>query len=169
MHGAERCFPDRFRLAYKGHDGSVCAFPGVDIQAKLLLALGVVFILLMIATTWQTAATQRALVDDLAQQKALDTATSYFDGVNTMMLTGTMAQRDVLREKVLSHDDITETRIVRGAAIVDVFGVGNPEQRPVDELDRRALTGEQIVQSGNGPQGRYVTVLTPVVARRDFR
>ena len=140
-----------------------------SIQAKLLLALAIVFVLLMIATTWQTAVTQRALVDDLAQQKALDTASSYFDGVNTMMLTGTMAQRDVLRNKVLSHDDITETRIVRGDAIVDVFGAGNPEQRPVDELDRRALTGEQIVQSGKDKRGRHVTVLTPIVASSDFR
>ena len=140
-----------------------------SIQTKLLAALAVVLVLLIVATTWQTAATQRTLVDDLAQQKALDTASAYFDGVNTMMLTGTMAQRDVLRKKVLSNADITETRIVRGDAIVDVFGVGNPEQRPVDELDRRALQGEPIVKSGKNEQGRYVTVLTPIVASSDFR
>ncbi|MCB1798782.1 MAG: HAMP domain-containing protein [Gammaproteobacteria bacterium] len=140
-----------------------------SIQSKILTALVAVFVSLMIATTWHMAVSERDMVQALAEQKALDTASSFFDGVNTMMLTGTTAQRDLLRKKTLSHEDITETRIVRGAEVSKVFGVGNPEQKIQDDLDRRALNGEKIVQMGEDTDGRTVTVLTPVVATSDFR
>ena len=140
-----------------------------SIQSKILTALVAVFVSLMIATTWHMALSERDMVQALAEQKALDTASSFFDGVNTMMLTGTTAQRDLLRKKTLSHEDITETRIVRGAEVAKVFGAGNPEQKIQDDLDRRALNGEKIVQMGEDADGRTVTVLTPVVATSDFR
>ncbi len=140
-----------------------------SIQTKILTALAGVLIVLMVATNWHMAATERAMVQSLAEQKALDTASTFFDGVNTMMLTGSTAQRDVLRKKVLAHDDITETRIIRGAGITKLFGPGNPEQRVQDDLDRRALNGEQIVRHDRDSAGRSVTVLTPVFAVSDFR
>jgi len=140
-----------------------------SVQTKILAALTVVFVALMIATTWHLAASERAMVSELAEQKALDTASGYFDGVNTMMLTGTTAQRDVLRNKVIAHEDITETRIIRGEAINKVFGAGNPEQKAVDDLDRRALAGEEIILHRRDENGRSVTVLTPIIASSDFR
>ena len=140
-----------------------------SIQVKILAALVAVFLSLMIATTWHTAASERAMASELARQKAFDTATSFFDGVNTMMLTGTMAQRELLRQKLLAHDDITETRIIRGKAVVDTFGPGNPEEHILDELDRRALQGETIVEPGEDAAGRSITVLSPIVATADFR
>jgi methyl-accepting chemotaxis protein len=141
----------------------------ISIQAKILAALTAVFVTLMIATTWHMAVSERAMVLSLAEQKALDTASSFFDGVNTMMLTGTMAQREVLRQKILSHEGVSETRIIRGGEISKVFGPGNPEQSARDDLDRRALAGEQIIQAGEDADGRTVTVVTPITATADFR
>jgi methyl-accepting chemotaxis protein len=140
-----------------------------SVQTKILVALIGVFLSLMVATTWHMAVTERAMVLELAEEKARDTASSFFDGVNTMMLTGTMSQRDVLRRKMLAHDGITETRIVRAANVVDVFGPGNPEQTVQDDLDRRALDGQTVVETGRDDSGRRVTVVLPIVATADFR
>jgi methyl-accepting chemotaxis protein len=140
-----------------------------SVQTKILVALVLVFAALMVTTTWHMAVSERAMVQELAEEKARDTASSFFDGVNTMMLTGTMAQRDLLRRKVLSHEEITETRIIRGAAISDLFGPGNPEQVVQDDLDRRALNGEVVVEQGSDANGRLVTVVMPIVATKDFR
>jgi len=140
-----------------------------SVQTKILLALTAVFVSLMIATTWHMAVSERAMVQELAEQKARDTASSFFDGVNTMMLTGTMSQRDLLRQKVLAHEDITENRIIRAASINDTFGPGHPEQGVQDELDRRALNGETVVEQGHDANGRTVTVVLPIVATKDFR
>jgi len=141
----------------------------ISVQTKITAALVLVFVSLMVATTWHMAATERDMVQSLAQQKAIDTASSYFDGVNTMMLTGTTTQRELLRQKVLSHDDVTEARIIRGPDVTKFFGVGSPEQKARDELDQKALAGEQIIQHGSNENGRTVTVLTPIKATKDFR
>ena len=144
-------------------------FVKATVQSKILAALALVFVILMIATNWHMGASQRAMVADLAEQRARDTASSFFDGVNTMMLTGTMAQRELLRQKTMAHEDIVETRIIRAAPVVQLFGAGNPEQRVLDDLDRRALEGESIVAFGSDAAGRTVTVVQPIVATRDFR
>ena len=140
-----------------------------SVQTKILIALTGVFVTLMIATTWHMAVSEREMVQELAEQKARDNASSFFDGVNTMMLTGTMSQRDLLRQKLLAHEDITETRIIRASNINDIFGPGNPEQGVQDALDRRALNGETIIEQGQDANGRTVTVVLPIVATTDFR
>ncbi|MCB1774585.1 MAG: methyl-accepting chemotaxis protein [Gammaproteobacteria bacterium] len=140
-----------------------------SVQTKILVALVAVFVTLMVATTWHMAVSERAMVEELAIQKARDNASSFFDGVNTMMLTGTMSQRDLLRKKMLAHDDITETRIIRASGIKDIFGPGNPEQGVQDALDRRALNGETVIEQGRDANGRTVTVVLPIVATSDFR
>ena len=47
-----------------------------SIQSKILTALVAVFVSLMIATTWHMAVSERDMVQALAEQKALDTASS---------------------------------------------------------------------------------------------
>jgi methyl-accepting chemotaxis protein len=141
----------------------------LSVQSKILAALVAVFVIPVVVTTWHMSTSERAMAQSLAQQKAFDTANSYLDGVNTMMLTGTMSQRELLRQKVLTHDDITETRLIRADSINKAFGNGNPEQTAQDDLDRRALNGEEIVQIGGDANGRSVTVLSPVIATRDDR
>ncbi|MDJ0741041.1 MAG: methyl-accepting chemotaxis protein [Gammaproteobacteria bacterium] len=140
-----------------------------SIQAKILVALALVIITLMVATTWHMAVSERAMAQSLAEQKAFDTASSYFDGVNTMMLTGTTSQRELLRQKVLSNEYVTEIRLIRGDGIRATFGDGNAEQVAHDDLDRRALGGERIVDNAGDANGRTVTVLVPILATRDFR
>ena len=141
----------------------------LSVQTKIVSGLVLVFLTLMVATTWHMALSERAMAQSLAEQKAMDTANSFFDGINTMMLTGTMGQRDVLRQKVLSNSDVIETRIIRSSGITGLFGTGNPEQSAQDAFDRSALSGEQIIHSGKDETGRFVTVVNPIVATSDFR
>ncbi len=141
----------------------------LSVQSKIVAGLTLVFLTLMIATTWHMTLSERAMAQSLTEQKARDTANSFFDGINTMMLTGTMGQRDVLRQKVLANPDVIETRIIRGTEITKLFGAGNAEQSVKDDFDRRALSGEQIIHSGKDDSGRFVTVVNPIIATSDFR
>lgn len=142
---------------------------GLSIKLKIAIVLVGVFITLMIATTWHQAHSERNMVRELALDKARDAASSYFDGVNTMMLTGTTSQRDVLRKKLLAHEDVTEVRMIRAEGVSKVFGPGGAEQSITDELDRRALQGEKVVFESEDDQGRTVTVVTPFAAETNFR
>lgn len=139
------------------------------IQSKILLLLVTVFSLLLLISLWQSAVNERDMVARLSIDMANDKTDLFFDGLNTMMLTGTIAQRDVLRNKILMDSNVTEARMIRGEAITKVFGAGNAEQAAADELDFRALAGEDIVQMGRDGNGRLLTMIKPFTASSDFK
>ncbi|MGZ4958124.1 MAG: methyl-accepting chemotaxis protein [Methylomonas sp.] len=140
-----------------------------SIQTKILLSIASVFLLLMAVSIAYMANKQKDMVQTLAFEKAHDIADTYFDGINTMMLSGTLAQSEVLREKALSHANVTEVRMIRGQGIVDFYGAGKSEQLPVDELDRKALNGEAVNHQTTDDKGRLITIVEPILASADFR
>jgi methyl-accepting chemotaxis protein len=141
----------------------------MSVQMKINLALLLVFALVMSASLYYAASTEKRLVLQVVEQQTKDAADSYFDSINTMMLTGTMAQRDVLRDKVLARPGVIDARIIRGEPIIKTFGVGSAHEAPADPLDHRALAGEAIMQVVKESTGRVLTVINPVRAQQDYR
>lgn len=139
-----------------------------SLKFKLISVLVLVFIGIMLLTTWITASNEREMVQKLGVEKALDNAQNFFDMENTMMMTGSIAQRQIARNKVMQHPDIKEARFIRAKVLNDVFGPGNEEQGVADELDRRALNGEEIVRLHKMDGARQITVLKPIVAVSDY-
>jgi methyl-accepting chemotaxis protein len=95
--------------------------------------------------------------------------TFYFDALNTLMLTGTMSEREILREKMLRRPGMLEVRVNRGHPVKDQFGEGFPTEQAVDELDERALKGESIVEVKEINGERAVTVIEPYHATENTR
>jgi methyl-accepting chemotaxis protein len=142
----------------------------LSVQVKINLALLAVFALVMTASLVFSAVREKSLVLSVVEHRTKDAADSYFDSINTMMLTGSMAQREVLRHKVLDRPDVIEARIIRGEPVVKQFGPGNPEEAPADALDKRALGGEPVVQvTSSGDEGRVLTVVNPIRASDNYR
>ena len=141
----------------------------LSVQSKINLALLVVFALVLVASLLYSGSAEKQLILHVVEQQTKDTADSYFDSINTMMLTGTMAQREVLRSKILARPGVIDARIVRGDAVTKVFGPGFAHQAPADKLDERALAGEATVEVSNGQNGRVLTVLNPIRAQQDYR
>ncbi len=140
-----------------------------SIQFKILAGIASVFLTMMAFSTWFTMQKEKEMAGKLAIDKAKDIANSYFDAVNTMMLTGTMQQNKLLREKSLSHPDIEEIRLIRANPISEFFGPGSAEQAVRDELDARALNGDLMVHQGANAKGRAVTVVVPIRNSSNFR
>jgi len=142
----------------------------LSIQAKINVGLAVVFALVMLAIISYTAWSERQLVTEVVEQQTKDAADSYFDGINTMMLTGTMDNRRLLQQKVLARPGFLEARIIRADSVSKMYGAGYPDEQPADDLDRRALTGEAIMQiEQTADQGRVLTILTPLLASASYR
>lgn len=137
-----------------------------SIQSKILLSIASVFLLVMSVSLLFMAERQKQMVQTLATDKARDIANSYFDGLNAMMLTGSMAQSRFLQEKIESHDDVTNARLIRGKAIVDSFGPGSNEQQPLDSLDNTALAGNPV---NSKPNDDSITILEPIIASSNFK
>lgn len=141
----------------------------MSVQIKINLALLVVFALVLAASLFYSAGSEKQLILDVVEQQTKDTADSYFDSINTMMLTGTMGQREVLRNKILARPGVIDARIVRGEPVTKLFGPGFEHQAPKDELDRRALAGDATVEVSDGANGRVLTVINPIHAQQDYR
>ncbi len=94
---------------------------------------------------------------------------SYFDALNKLMLTGEMAQRNELRKSYLARAKILEARVIRGAAVVQQYGPGLPEEAAADALDRRALAGEEVRVIQDTTEGRRLTFIRPYRASENTR
>ena len=141
----------------------------MSVQTKINLAMLLVLGLLMLASLVYAAINERSLILQVMEQRTKDTADTYFDFINTSMLTGTMAQRGILRDKILASPGIIEARIIRDEEINKVFGPGFDHQAPADEFDRRALNGEAIMEITETDKGRVLTVVNPIHAQKDYR
>ncbi len=141
----------------------------MSIRATVYSMFAVGFVALVSASTWYTFDAQRGMIDEITQEKTQDIAYAYFDGVNTMMLTGAMGQRETLRDKLMSNEGVLDVRMLRGKTISDTYGEGLPHERPVDEADHKALQGEHSLREGQRDGSRVITLHWPVRASADYR
>lgn len=141
----------------------------MSVQTKINIALLAVFFVVMATSLVFTVMSERKLVLEVVEQQTKDAADSYFDSINTMMLTGTMAQRNVLRDKILERPGVVDARIIRNEGITAMYGPGYDHQAPVDDLDRRALQDEPIVHIDSSSGARILTVINPIHAQKDYR
>jgi len=142
---------------------------GLSISTKIDLVLVVLFIIILIASSSYQFFSQRALVEHLVQDQASILADSYFDNVNTLMLTGGMANKQIARKKLTSRDDVIDARIVRGEAVRKIFGPGDESNQSKDKWDQQGLSGNTISEFRQGENGRFLTVVIPMPAAKDVR
>jgi len=142
---------------------------GTTVRGKIYRMLVALFAVLLIATAAYTTYSQSALVEDLVERQTTDLAQSYFDNINTLMLTGGMANRDIPRKKLLSREEVLDARILRGESVTRLYGAGSDYAKPVDDLDRRGLAGETLRLIRDTDNGRVLTVIEPLPASKDFR
>ena len=140
-----------------------------SIRGKFYRRLILLFLAMLLSTAGYLWYSQRTLVEDMVERQATDLAESYFDNINTLMLTGGMSNSEIARKKVLARSEVLDARIVRGTGITGVFGPGGDHARARDAWDRRGLGGETIRQIRPGEDGRVLTVLLPMRASRDYR
>ncbi len=143
--------------------------PFKSIKNKIRSTLLIQFGIMLLLTGSYLAYSQSILVENLVRDQASALADSYFDNINTLMLTGGMASRDIPRNKLLSRPEILDARILRGEGVSKVFGPGADYAKVKDAFDQRGLNGEQIMQFRDSNEGRVLTVVIPMLALQDYR
>ena len=141
----------------------------LSLKAKVNLTVGLIFTLVLFMVTFFAVTQEKSRLMEASENKVKELTTLYFDSLNTMMLTGTMDQRSILRNKMLARKEVVDARVVRGQPVRGQFGPGYAEEEALDELDRRALRGEQIVRIDKQEGRRQLTVLTPFRATENTR
>ncbi|KQA19741.1 methyl-accepting chemotaxis protein [Vibrio metoecus] len=140
-----------------------------SILSKLLLTLITVFALVLAGSTSYQYWQQKDLIHSVLSEQLHDKASNYFDSLNMMMLTGTMAQKETLRQKALAQDGIEQVRVIRSATVNKLYGSGMPEQKPQDSIDQRALAGETVIEPYSGDWGQGIVVALPMKSSENYR
>lgn len=140
-----------------------------SLRTKVNLTVGTVFLVVLILVTTAAVTHEREKLMEAAENQVKEMTTLYFDSLNTMMLTGTMDQRSILRNKMLARKQILEARVIRGQAVASQYGPGTADEAPLDDLDNQALSGEQITRIEERAGQRMMTVITPFKATENTR
>ncbi|WP_290703342.1 methyl-accepting chemotaxis protein [Amphritea sp.] len=139
------------------------------IQTKVNLSLAFVFLIVLITSVTAIYKSETGLSSDIALQNTKSTADAYFDSINIMMLSGAMANRQALQSKILANPDLTEARIIRAEAVSSMYGEGTPDSYIQDDLDKRAMNGEDIAIELDDDKGHRLTIIHPMRAKSDYK
>ena len=141
----------------------------LSLRAKVNLTIGAIFSVVLVLVTYFAVTHERDRLMEVAEEQVKEMTTLYFDSLNTMMLTGTMDQRSILRNKMLARKEILEARVIRGQPVASQYGPGYPDEAPLDDLDNEGLLGEQITRLEEKAGQRMLTVITPFKATENTR
>ena len=140
-----------------------------SIRKKVGFSVVLIFVLLISVLTGYSIVREQSRIMEQVQKQTEDLTTMYFDSLNTMMLTGTMGERSIIRKKILAREGVIEARVVRGNPVSVQYGPGWPEEQVMDDLDVRALNGENIKIIDEKDGIKFITVITPFLATENTR
>lgn len=136
----------------------------LSVRWKIISITALIFLGVTSLSTYFSIRRQKAQILTTAEKHASDLAHGYFDVLNTMMLTGTIQNREIIRKKLERNPEITSARPIRGEAINKQFPGDHKNEDPRDALDRRALQGEEITALSEKDGERILTVIKPAIA-----
>lgn len=140
-----------------------------SIKFRVLLTMAIIYLVALSISTLFSSNRQKAQMLEIAEQQAVQTAYNYLDNLNTMMLTGTIANRNIIRDKMLLEPEITTLRLMRSDAVANVFGPGFDHDLPVDPQDNEGLLGQKQLWVEKDDTGRVLSVVEPVRATSNTR
>lgn len=141
----------------------------LTLARKIQLALAVIGLSLLMTTVLYFYNDEKNMAQDYVAINLESIAQNYFDSVNTMMLTGTMANRQIFQEKIVSHQDIVEAKIIRSGIVNKLYGNGFSDQVATDDFERSGLAGKQDTQIITRNGKRIMQFIMPMRASKDYR
>ncbi|MGL6070612.1 methyl-accepting chemotaxis protein, partial [Craterilacuibacter sp.] len=120
---------------------------------------------------WETRVS-RGIAVDQAKDLAHSMNEMTLAGLTGMMITGTVAQRDVFLDQIRELSSVHDLRVLRGDGVNKVFGPGNGgnKTKPVDAIERQALaTGKPYIAIESTPdKGEMLRVVYPALASSNY-
>ncbi len=110
---------------------------------------------------------------EAALKQAADSSLSLHNatmaGLTGMMVTGTVAQRDVFLDQVKQLGSIRDVRVLRAEAVSKTFGPGNDkDDANPDEVELRVLkSGQEVIQVETDGKGEYLRTVRPTLALKN--
>lgn len=144
-------------------------FHQLSLAKKIHAVLVVIALLFLSVTIIFFYYDEKALAESFVAQNLESTALNYFDSVNIMMLTGTIANRKIIQDKILTQKGIVEARIIRAPKVIDIFGAGFSDQSATTEFERKGLAGEKAFNALEKDGKPMMEFIMPMRASENYR
>ncbi len=111
-----------------------------------------------------------------AQDRTAAVADGVINALNTLMSAKVDGKdviddpkiRELFIRKMGDSDELKELRVVRGKGVIDEFGPGLPNQKPVDDLDREVLSNGRTLYKIDDANDTLRAII-PFIAKKEFR
>jgi len=141
----------------------------LSLAKKINIALVLIGMIFLSTTIFFFYDDEKQLAEHFVERNLESLALNYFDSVNTMMLTGTIANRQLIQNKILSQDDIVEARIIRAPALTKISGQGNSDQSPENEFEQQGIMGSKAFKRFTKDGKSMMSFIMPIKASSDYR
>jgi len=141
----------------------------MSLAKKINTALVVIALVFLTTTIFFFYDDEKILAEHFVEKNLESLALNYFDSVNTMMLTGTIANRKIIQDKIVSQEDILEARILRGPAVVKLFGEGHKDQKAESPFEEQGLLGTKAFKQFSHDGKRVISFIMPIRASDNYR
>lgn len=147
----------------------VIMFHQLSIAKKINVVLVIFSIIFLSTTVIFFYYDEKELAEKFVKKNLESLALNYFDSVNTMMLTGTIANRQIIQQKIVSQEDIVEARIIRSELLNKTFGQGFDDQQANSQVERQGLNGVQAYEFTEQDGKRLLSFISPIKASDNYR
>ena len=140
---------------------------------KIWVRLTAAIWLTLIAVWVAMIAWESAVNRETAIEQARDFSRSIHEmtmaGLTGMMITGTVAQREVFLDQITQLSIIKDLHVARGEAVIKQFGPDSKHKRDLDATEKGAMeSGKPVsdIVSENGSE--YLRVVNPTLASKNY-
>jgi methyl-accepting chemotaxis protein len=168
-----------------GSRDAIAALPGSDLTSgqqtmprisdlKIWIRLtGAIWLMLLVAWSgmifWESHVNRQTAIDQAREfSNSMHEAT--MAGLTGMMITGTVAQRDIFLDQIKQLSIIRDLKVIRGENVTKLFGPGAAKDVvPADASEKQVLaSGQEFSEIQSDEKGEYLRVVRPALALKSY-
>ena len=111
---------------------------------KIRIAMVLLITILVLVMSGYYAYADKQLIEQVAIEKANTLVESYFDNLNTLMMTGGIGESNLARDKILAKPQVTSAKVVRSEALIKSLNKPLSDVVTPDRFEAVGLTGERL-------------------------
>ncbi len=142
-----------------------------DLKVWIKLTISIWLLLLISWPTliiWQGYVSRQEAIDQ-AKSSSASIHEATLIGLTSMMLTGTVAQRDVLLDQIKQLPTISDLRVIRADAVIKLFGPGIATESQPNDFEKKVLaTGIEVSEVQSDANGEYLQIARPVIGKANY-
>jgi methyl-accepting chemotaxis protein len=144
-------------------------FSDMKIWVRLTAAIWIVLIIAWVGVIFWESSENRDTAIQQAEDFSLSMHEATLAGLTGMMITGTVGQREVFLDQIKQLSIIRDLKVIRGEAVIKVFGPGNAAESKTDEIEQQVLsTGKEYSAVQSDEKGEYLRVVRPALASTNY-